>query len=75
VIGGQYSTGGDRGEAMTHVLNSLKSFKDDVVEGLVRAYPLLVERIPDASGVRAVESPQTGRVSVLIGGGSGHYPV
>jgi dihydroxyacetone kinase len=59
---------------MTHVLNSLKSFKDDVVEGLVRAYPLLVERIPDASGVRAVESPQTGRVSVLIGGGSGHYP-
>jgi dihydroxyacetone kinase len=59
---------------MTHVLNSPQSFKDDVVEGLVRAYPLLVERIPGASGVRAVGSPQAGHVSVLIGGGSGHYP-
>jgi dihydroxyacetone kinase len=59
---------------MTHILNSPQSFKDDFVEGLIRAYPHLVERIPGASGVRSVGSPHAGRVSVLIGGGSGHYP-
>lgn len=59
---------------MTHVLNTPQSFKDDVIEGLTRAYPSLVERIPGASGVRAVGSPLRGRVSVLVGGGSGHYP-
>src|ERR1019366_7567874 len=59
---------------MTHVLNSPHSFKDDVTEGLTRAYPQFLEKIPDASGVRAVGAPRAGRVSLLIGGGSGHYP-
>jgi dihydroxyacetone kinase len=59
---------------MTHVLNSPLSFKNDLIEGLTRAYPSLVEKIPDASGVRAVGSPLQGQVSILIGGGSGHYP-
>jgi dihydroxyacetone kinase len=59
---------------MTHVLNSPQSFKDDMIEGLTRAYPRYVERIPGASGVRASGAPYGGLVSVLIGGGSGHYP-
>ena len=59
---------------MTHVLNSPQSFKDDVTEGLTRAYPQFLEKIPDASGVRAIGAPRRGRVSVLIGGGLGHYP-
>jgi len=59
---------------MTHVLNSPQSFKEDLIEGLTRAYPRFVEKIPGASGVRAVGSPFRGRVSILIGGGSGHYP-
>lgn len=59
---------------MTHVLNSPQSFKDDVIEGLTRAYPQYLERIPGASGVRASGAPYEGHVSVLIGGGSGHYP-
>lgn len=59
---------------MLHVLNTAPSFKDDVIVGLTSAYPTLIERIPGASGVRTVGSPFRGRVSVLIGGGSGHYP-
>jgi dihydroxyacetone kinase len=59
---------------MTQVLNSPQSFKDDFIEGLTRAYPQYVERIPSASGVRAAGAPFRGQVSVLIGGGSGHYP-
>jgi dihydroxyacetone kinase len=64
----------DEKRMMTHVLNSPLSFKDDLIEGLTRAYPRFVERIPGASGIRAVGSPFRGRVSILIGGGSGHYP-
>lgn len=59
---------------MTHVLNSPHSFKDELIEGLTRAHPQLVERVPNASGVRAIGAPFAGRVAVLIGGGSGHYP-
>ncbi len=59
---------------MTHVLNTPQSFKDDVIVGLTCAYPTLIERIPESSGIRTVGSPFRGRVSVLIGGGSGHYP-
>ena len=59
---------------MAQVLNSPQSFRDDFIEGLRRAYPQFVERIPDAYGMRAVGAPFAGRVAVLIGGGSGHYP-
>jgi dihydroxyacetone kinase len=59
---------------MAHVLNSPQAFKEDFIAGLTRAYPQYVERIPAASGVRTVGSPSPGRVSILIGGGSGHYP-
>lgn len=45
-----------------------------MVEGFLAAYGRYVKRVPDASGVMAVGSPVEGKVSVLIGGGSGHYP-
>lgn len=45
-----------------------------MVEGFVAAYGRYVRRVPDASGVMAVGAPRRGKVSVLIGGGSGHYP-
>lgn len=59
---------------MSHILNSIEDFKSDVIEGLVRAYPQFLERIENAHGVRAVGVPFDGKVSILIGGGSGHYP-
>ncbi|MGB3681120.1 MAG: dihydroxyacetone kinase subunit DhaK, partial [Rubrobacteraceae bacterium] len=56
------------------ILNDPTTFKDDMVEGFLAAYGRYVKRVPDASGVMAVGSPVEGKVSVLIGGGSGHYP-
>ena len=59
---------------MTHVYNSERGFKDEFVDGLVAAYSRYLERVPNASGVMSVTAPVAGRASVLIGGGSGHYP-
>jgi dihydroxyacetone kinase len=59
---------------MTRVLNDATSFKEEMIEGLTLAYPQIVRRVPEAFGVMAVGAPRQGHVSVLIGGGSGHYP-
>lgn len=56
------------------ISNDPTTFKDDMVEGFLAAYGRYVKRVPDASGVMAVGSPVDGKVSILIGGGSGHYP-
>lgn len=59
---------------MKRITNDPTSFKEEMVEGFVSAYGRYVRRVPNASGVVAVGSPKRGKVSVLIGGGSGHYP-
>ncbi len=59
---------------MTHVFNDPVSFKDDMLEGFLLAYGRYVERVPGASGVMRAGGPSEGKVSVIIGGGSGHYP-
>ncbi len=59
---------------MTHVFNDPASFKDDMLDGFLLAYGRYVERVPGASGVMRAGGPREGKVSVIIGGGSGHYP-
>ncbi len=59
---------------MTRVFNEATSFKEEMIEGFVAAYGRFVRRVPNASGVMVVGAPTPGKVSVLIGGGSGHYP-
>ena len=59
---------------MTHVFNTERGFKDEYLSGLVSAYSRYLRRVPGASGVMSVTAPTEGRVSTLIGGGSGHYP-
>ena len=59
---------------MTILYNDPINFKEEVITGFTTAYSRYVKRIPDASGVMSVDAPQPGKVSVLIGGGSGHYP-
>ncbi|MDF2442917.1 MAG: D-erythrulose 4-kinase [Subtercola sp.] len=57
---------------MTKVFNNPTRFVDDSLKGFLRLYPQLVE--PVYGGVvRSTESP-AGKVAVVIGGGSGHYP-
>ncbi len=59
---------------MTVLYNDPIDFKEEIITGFTAAYSRYVKRIPDASGVMSVDAPQPGKVSVLIGGGSGHYP-
>ncbi|MEO0564131.1 MAG: dihydroxyacetone kinase subunit DhaK, partial [Chloroflexota bacterium] len=59
---------------MTTILNNAENFREEMIEGFVAAYNRHVQRIPDASGVMINGGPVAGKVSVLIGGGSGHYP-
>ncbi|WP_461002442.1 dihydroxyacetone kinase subunit DhaK, partial [Streptomonospora sediminis] len=50
------------------------TFKSSWVQGLVSSYSRLVAPVPDAHGVLSTRAPEQGRVSVVIGGGCGHYP-
>ena len=59
---------------MTHVFNDPDTFKEGVLAGFAAAHPEYVERVPDASGFRRRGGPSAGKVSLVIGGGSGHYP-
>ncbi len=59
---------------MTHIFNAERGFKDEFLDGLTSAYARFLRPIPGASGVMSVSAPANNRVSVLIGGGSGHYP-
>lgn len=59
---------------MTKLYNDPANFREELIEGFVAAYSRFVKRVPDASGVMAVDAPQPGKVALVVGGGSGHYP-
>lgn len=59
---------------MAHIHGDPAAFKDDMVAGFLSAYSRYVQRVPDASAVMRRGGPRAGKVSVVIGGGSGHYP-
>jgi dihydroxyacetone kinase len=67
-----YPNGG--GVPMAHIFNDPKAFYREMLDGFLLAYERYVERVPGASGVMRRGGPVPGRVSVVIGGGSGHYP-
>ncbi|MCW2803017.1 MAG: D-erythrulose kinase [Propionibacteriaceae bacterium] len=59
---------------MTHVYNDPAEFKDDVIRGFAAAYAPYVDRVEGASGFVRAGGPLDGKVSLVVGGGSGHYP-
>ncbi len=59
---------------MTRLYNDPANFREELIEGFVAAYGRYVKRVPGASGVMAIDAPNPNRVSLLVGGGSGHYP-
>ncbi len=61
-------------EMMTRLWNDPADFREELIEGFVAAYGRYVQRIPDASGVMALGAPRQEKVTLLVGGGSGHYP-
>ncbi|MFH8984656.1 dihydroxyacetone kinase family protein [Streptomyces varsoviensis] len=50
------------------------TFREDWIEGLADAYARTVRRVPGTYGVVGRHAPRPGKVAVVIGGGSGHYP-
>jgi dihydroxyacetone kinase len=56
------------------MLNEAAAFREEMIAGYVAAYGRYLRRVPDASGVQSNGAPAPGRVSVVVGGGSGHYP-
>jgi D-erythrulose 4-kinase len=59
---------------MTYVYNDPAEFKNDTLKGFAAAYPQYVSRVEGASGFTRAGGPLEGKVSLVIGGGSGHYP-
>jgi dihydroxyacetone kinase len=59
---------------MTRLFNDPANFRQELIDGFVAAYGRLVRRVPNASGVMAVDAPQADKVTLIVGGGSGHYP-
>ena len=59
---------------MTHIYDDPAEFKNDVIKGFAAAYPQYVQRVTGASGFVRAGGPLEGKVSLVIGGGSGHYP-
>lgn len=54
--------------------HNAETFREDWLEGLADAYARTVRRVPGAYGVVGRHVPRPGKVAVVIGGGSGHYP-
>jgi dihydroxyacetone kinase len=59
---------------MKRMLNEASAFREEMISGYASAYRRYLQRVPGASGVMANGTPTPGRVSVVVGGGSGHYP-
>ncbi|HEX3815975.1 MAG TPA: dihydroxyacetone kinase family protein [Mycobacteriales bacterium] len=59
---------------MAHIYDDPAAFKDDMVAGYTSAYARYIEQVPDASAVMRRGGARQGKVSVIIGGGCGHYP-
>ena len=59
---------------MKRMLNEASAFREEMIAGYASAYGRYLKRVPGASGVMATGTPAPGRVSVVVGGGSGHYP-
>lgn len=57
---------------MTHLANDPATFTEDMLKGFADLYSAYVTRV-SGGVVRADMSPE-GKVSVVVGGGSGHYP-
>ena len=59
---------------MTYIFDDPANFKNQVIDGFAAAYARYVERVPNAAGFVRGSGPIAGKVSLVVGGGSGHYP-
>jgi dihydroxyacetone kinase len=57
---------------MTKIFNDPADFSGETLSGFARAYPKYVQLVP--GGVVRASPPAPGKVAVVVGGGTGHYP-
>jgi len=57
---------------MTHLWNDPATFMEDMLAGFTTLYSKYVTLVP--GGVVRAAEPKEGKVVVIVGGGSGHYP-
>lgn len=58
---------------MTHVFNDPAVFTEESLDGLVSVHSGLLRKVPGGVVSRAIA--KDGKVSIVVGGGSGHYPM
>ena len=59
---------------MKKLINDPLKVTDEMVEGLVAAFPRLVKKLEGFNVVVRRDAPMEGKVGVIAGGGSGHEP-
>ncbi|MCX2455286.1 dihydroxyacetone kinase subunit DhaK [Lacticaseibacillus nasuensis] len=60
---------------MKKIINDPHDVVPEMVDGLVRSYPSILEQVPDTLAmVRADKDSMKGKVGIVSGGGSGHEP-
>jgi dihydroxyacetone kinase len=57
---------------MTKIFNDPADFAGETLSGFARAFPRYVQQVP--GGVVRASPPTPGKVAVVVGGGTGHYP-
>ena len=60
---------------MKKILNSADNFVDEMLEGLLLAYPNTLRTAGDRRAIVRTDVPVAGKVGLATGGGSGHLPV
>lgn len=59
---------------MKKLINNPERVVEDMLEGMAAAYPEYVRLLPDRNVVVRANSPVSGKVALVSGGGSGHEP-
>ncbi len=59
---------------MKKVINDPNHVVDEMITGLVTAYPKLLKRLPNTNVVVRTDAPAERKVGIVSGGGSGHEP-
>lgn len=71
---GVHNTGKER-DIMKKIINDPKNVVNEMVSGLVRAYPQYLQKIEGTEAmVRSNEASMVDKVGIISGGGSGHEP-
>lgn len=59
---------------MKKLINNPENVLDEMLNGLVKAYPDKIKRIEDSSVIARKNPKDQGKVGIISGGGSGHEP-